>query len=72
MWESMYAALVEYKRAYGHCRVPAVSKDMPDCTIGSTRCVDIRRQGKLSEDRIRRLTELGFVWDGRQDRRASD
>jgi len=62
-WESNYAALVEYQRAYGHCRVPTKSKD--HARLGNwVSMMRLRKsQGRLSEERIRRLTQLGFVWD---------
>ena len=63
VWESKYAALVEYRRAHGHCRVPGRSKDHASLGRWVLRMRSYRRQGKLSQERIRRLTQLGFVWD---------
>ena len=69
VWESKYAALVEYQRLHGHCRVPT-----DHASLG--RWVSMmrgkRKQGKLSEKRIRRLDELGFVWDGTLDARVAE
>jgi hypothetical protein len=67
-WETMYEALVAYQRAHGHCRVPSSSKDharLADWII-TQRCT--RRKGKLSAERVRRLDELGFTWDDREER----
>jgi hypothetical protein len=68
-WESKYSALVEYQRANGHCLVPTQSKD-DQASLGHwVRTMrGKKRQGKLSEERIRRLEELGFSWDGQGER----
>jgi hypothetical protein len=71
-WESKYAALVEYKRTHGHCRVPIRSKDHPSLGNWVRTMRGYRRRGKLSKERIRRLDELGFVWDGKQESGTSD
>jgi len=63
-WESRYAALVEYQRTHGHCRVPTQSKDHASLSQWVSTMRGYRRRGKLDEERIRRLTQLGFVWDG--------
>jgi hypothetical protein len=62
-WESRYAALVEYKRKHGNCRVPTKSKD--DASLGNwVSMMRLRRsQGRLSAERIRLLDQLGFVWN---------
>ena len=62
-WESKYAALVEFQRTHGHCLVPATSKDLASLSGWVRTMRGYRRQGKLSEERIRRLDELGFMWD---------
>ena len=70
-WESKYAALVEYQRTHGHCRVPSDAKEHDSLGMWVSTMRAYRKQGKLSEERIRRLDELGFVWvakrnDGRE------
>ena len=62
-WESHYAALVEYQRAHGHCRVPTQSKDHARLGNWVRMMRTYRKLDKLSEERIRRLTQLGFAWD---------
>jgi hypothetical protein len=64
-WESKYAALVEFQRTHGHCRVSVLSKDHARLSNWVRTMRGNRKRGKLSEERIRRLDELGFVWDGR-------
>ena len=62
-WESNYAALVEYQRTYGHCDVSSLSKEHVRLCRWVSTMRDYRKQGKLSAERIQRLTQLGFVWD---------
>ena len=66
-WESKYAALVEYQREHGHCRVPTPSKEYSSLSRWISVMRGHKKRGKLSEERIQRLDELGFVWDGRQE-----
>jgi hypothetical protein len=71
-WESMFAALVEFRRIHGHCRVSTLDKDHSSLGNWVRTQRTRRRQGKLSEERIRKLDELGFVWEapsGRGPRR---
>jgi len=62
-WEEMFAELVAYKKAHGDCNVPAVWKDNP--SLGMWCYVQRRayRINKLSPDHIKRLEQLGFVWE---------
>jgi hypothetical protein len=57
------AALAEYKKAHGHCRLPIGNKE--HAGLGNwvmTQRAHFRK-GKLSQEQIRRLDDLGFVWD---------
>jgi superfamily II DNA or RNA helicase len=60
-WENMYAALVAFNEAHGHCAVP--SEYPKDPRLG--RWVKNQRVCKStrSADQIARLNALGFVWD---------
>jgi len=62
-WEEMFAELVAYKKAHGDCNVPAIWKDNP--SLGMWCYVQRRtyRVNKLSPDHIKRLEQLGFVWE---------
>jgi hypothetical protein len=62
-WESRYAALVEFRKEHGHCRVSTLSKT--HAALGNwVRTLRVRkRQGKLSAERVGRLDALGFTWD---------
>jgi len=62
-WDLMLDSLAEFKQAHGHCNVP--QKEGESKKLG--KWVNTMRwhfkQGKLSDDRIRQLEMLGFVWN---------
>lgn len=62
-WEEMFTALNDYKNRFGDCNVPKRWPDNLKLGRWVLRQRSFRRANKLSEDRIRRLVELGFVWD---------
>ena len=61
-WESMFEKLLEFKSKHGHCDVPLNfeedSKLRPWCQRQRT----AKTTGKLSQDRVTRLEEIGFKW----------
>jgi hypothetical protein len=62
-WEGMFMALTIYKDKHGDCNVPlrwAENKKL-GLWVGSQR--QFYQKGKLSEDRIKRLEDIGFVWN---------
>jgi len=64
-WESMYAALAEYRKDHGDCNVPA---DWPDLGWWVQWQRKSRKAHHLDRERIKRLDKLGFVWSWRGDR----
>ena len=64
-WEAGYSALKKYKEANGDCLVPNGYVTEDGYRIGRWVGKQREKQSKLSEDRRRRLDELGFVWDAR-------
>jgi hypothetical protein len=62
-WEEKFSELKVFKKSHGHCNVPDLSPENPQLAswIGIQRAS--RKKGKLSEERICRLEEIGFVWD---------
>ena len=62
-WEENFLELKRFQEEHGHCRVPSVYPENPQLAVW----VKVQRRafksGKLSEDKIARLEELGFVWD---------
>jgi len=62
-WNEMFEKLLRYKEAFGDCSVPAEWKVDPKLAMWVTTQRRRKRQGKLAEDRIRRLDEIGFRWE---------
>ena len=65
VWEEMFARLVQYKARVGDCNVPdKLPEDMQLANwVHNQRA--FAKRGRLSADRVERLTALGFVWDAR-------
>ena len=64
IWDKKYGELIKYKEQNGHCNVPR------NCVVNNLKLgiwvfkqrVDYRNR-KLSNHRIKRLEDIGFVWD---------
>ena len=65
-WNDRYNQLVEYKNEHGNCLVPArYPKNQALGTWVVNQRTRLRREGKqtpLTEERIKKLDEVGFVW----------
>jgi len=64
-FENYFAALVKYKEEFGHLRVAAPHKTHDGLALGAW-VGSLRqnyKQGKLDAERIRRLDEIGFLWE---------
>jgi hypothetical protein len=63
-WERRFAQLLEFRARFGHTRVAAKwREDIPFGTwVHNQRA--FKRKGILSAERIRRLDEIGFTWEG--------
>ncbi|WP_180375819.1 helicase associated domain-containing protein, partial [Chlamydia suis] len=62
-WEKNFLELKRFQEEHGHCNVPSVYPQNPSLGVWvSNQRADFKK-GKLAEDRIARLEELGFVWD---------
>jgi hypothetical protein len=59
-WEDMFATLVQFKEHFGHCNVPLGWPEDPHLAAWVRSQRQLRREGRLSVDRIRRLDALGF------------
>ena len=64
-WIACYNELVEYKREFGHCRVPQKYKPNPQLLAWVRTQRICFKKKSLSKDRIAKLNELGFVWQGK-------
>ena len=62
-WDKRYGELIAYKEKHGHCDVPNRWKENPRLASWCNNQRQLHRTRKLSSDRIKRLEELGFVWN---------
>jgi len=62
-WDEYYGKLKAFKEQHGHCNVVPGWSVTYYLAYWVSRQRYIRRKGLLSEDRIQRLDELGFVWE---------
>jgi helicase associated protein/helicase-like protein len=67
-WDAMYGRLQRYKDQNGDCNVPAHSPADPELGRWVNRQRTMYKKGLLSEERTRRLTDIGFEWDDRRAR----
>ena len=61
-WDERYERLKEYKSTHGHCSVPVRQGPLGKWVHGQR---SVRKKGKLSEERARKLDKLGFDWSPR-------
>jgi len=62
VWEERFAELVAFKNTHGHCNVPFSWSENPQFGKWVSRQREIFTREKLSDDRVRRLNEIGFEW----------
>ena len=62
-WERCFRRLLEFRRRFGHCHVPAEWKE--DINLGRwvVKTRRLRRARLLNAGKVRQLNEVGFVWD---------
>jgi superfamily II DNA or RNA helicase len=61
-WERMLFALTEYRIQYGNCNVQTRWKENAQLAQWVVNQRQLKKRGKLSKDRIRRLDKIGFQW----------
>jgi Helicase associated domain/Helicase conserved C-terminal domain len=61
-WEAMFASLLQFKQQHGHCNVSFGDSKQPLLGTWVTKQRQDRRRRCLSEERVRRLDEIGFTW----------
>jgi hypothetical protein len=70
IWNERFNQLVAYKQTFGHCRVPSYSKEFPQLASW-VKCqrrqykmfCDDNKSSSITEDRIRLLNRIGFIWE---------
>lgn len=65
-WEVMFSALQHYKEMSGDCAVPDRWSENPKLATRVSTLRQLKKKGRLVEERIQRLSALGFVWDIRE------
>ena len=65
-WEIRFNELKDYKREHGDTLVPCSYAKNPQLGIWVSTQRDQYKRGKISDERIRRLNELGFVWEANE------
>ena len=65
-WEFWFSKLKQYKNTEGDCLVPKTYVSSDGCKLGVWVNTQRYVTEKISEERIKRLTELGFIWDPRE------
>ena len=63
-WNIKYEQLVEFKRRFGHCRVPYKWNEDPIFGRWVNTQRDAQSKGTLRQDREAKLNELQFTWRG--------
>jgi superfamily II DNA or RNA helicase len=64
-WELSFSKLTDFKSQYGHCRVPQQYKPDPQLGKWVSHQRGFYSKGKLSQERIAKLENLGFEWKAR-------
>ena len=67
VWETRFQELAAYKQEHGNCLV-ARSYENKQLASWVNNQRHLGKKGKLEADKIKRLDELGFVWDPRKKR----
>ena len=58
-WDSRFEELMSYMAEHGHCNPPRSNESLGEW-VKNQRAA--RKKGKLSQDRVQRLDDLGFNW----------
>ena len=62
-WQKNYQLLKDFIEKNGHAKVP---DDEPTLGTWVSKQRQVKKEGNLSEERIRLLDEIGFIWDPKQ------
>ena len=66
-WEERFAELMEFKKKFGHTIVPQCSSQLGEWVHSQRKNYKLLKKGKivggLTADRVKKLSEVGFVFD---------
>jgi hypothetical protein len=68
-WEKMFCELIAYRQEHGDCLVKSRDLENPELGIWVVNQRRQYRKGRIPPDRIKRLEEIGFVWDTRKKKK---
>ena len=71
VWEKHFRSLIRYKEENGDCLVPRHFKPNPLLGGFVLRQRAAFKAGKLSEDKVSKLNEIGFVWRAKKSRNST-
>ena len=63
VWQVRFEELKAFRKVHGHCRVPRGFSENPKLITWVQEQRTVYKRGKLSEDKISRLENIGFDWD---------
>ncbi|KAL7498301.1 hypothetical protein ACHAWT_008679 [Skeletonema menzelii] len=66
LWEKSYNEMVEYKEKYGNCKIPVNYAENPSLGAWAFAQRMAYKKDKLSEERVQKLTEIGFALGGKK------
>jgi len=69
-WERSFQRLQEFYHRFGHSHVPAEWSENRALADWVVKTRFLKRKGRLSADKVRRLNRIGFVWDATRKRRV--
>ena len=67
-WEQGFDELHAYKKDNGHCAVPTKYQTSNGFKLGQWVYVQRREKRKVTDDRVHRLDNLGFIWNAFNER----
>jgi hypothetical protein len=69
-WERSLLRLREFRRRFGHRHVPGQCAENVNLSKWVAKTRRLNRAGRLSGEQLRRLNEVGFIWDVTGERQA--
>jgi helicase associated protein len=62
-WDKMFSSLLDYKSRHGDCNVPQRWSENQSLANWVNNQRQFKRKGTLSNVRVKKLEEVGFVWN---------
>ena len=71
-WEQIFQNLIEFKQVYNHCNVPLNYSNNPQLGTWVNTNRQRYKKGKLDQDKIEKLNQLGFEWTCRKTTKPAE